>query len=130
MRWPRRRGCRGRCVACGGSAGRRRGRPTGGLGNVSGDRRSGRGRRHGRAGLGRVHRGQHHRRGLYAAALARELADECGGLCTPVLRTPAGLKLSRRQRDVIEVVAGLSNRQIAETLVMSVRTVEGHVYRA
>ncbi|AGZ54204.1 bacterial regulatory s, luxR family protein [Mycobacterium kansasii 662] len=47
-----------------------------------------------------------------------------------MLRTPAGLKLSRRQRDVIEVVAGLSNRQIAETLVMSVRTVEGHVYRA
>jgi DNA-binding CsgD family transcriptional regulator len=74
---------------------------------------------------------QQHRRGLYAAALARELADECGGLCTPALRTPAGLKLSGRQRDVIElVVAGLSNRQIADQLVMSVRTVEGHVYRA
>jgi DNA-binding NarL/FixJ family response regulator len=39
--------------------------------------------------------------------------------------------LSGRQRDVIElVVAGLSNRQIADQLVMSVRTVEGHVYRA
>ncbi len=74
---------------------------------------------------------QQHRRGLYAAALARELADECGGLCTPAVRTPAGLKLSGRQRDVIElVVAGLSNRQIADQLVMSVRTVEGHVYRA
>jgi ATP/maltotriose-dependent transcriptional regulator MalT len=74
---------------------------------------------------------QQHRRGLYAAALARELADECGGLCTPAVRTPAGLKLSGRQRDVIElVVAGLSNRQIADRLVMSVRTVEGHVYRA
>jgi DNA-binding CsgD family transcriptional regulator len=74
---------------------------------------------------------QHHRRGLYAAALARELADECGGLCTPALRTPTGLKLSGRQRDVVElVVAGLSNREIAEKLVMSVRTVEGHVYRA
>jgi len=74
---------------------------------------------------------QQHRRGMYAAALARELADECGGLCTPALRTPAGLKLSGRQRDVIElVVAGLSNRQIADQLVMSVRTVEGHVYRA
>ena len=35
------------------------------------------------------------------------------------------------ERDVIElVVAGLSNRQIADQLVMSVRTVEGHVYRA
>jgi DNA-binding CsgD family transcriptional regulator len=75
--------------------------------------------------------GQHHRRALYAAALARELADECGGLCTPALRTPTGLKLSGRQRDVVElVVAGLSNREIAERLVMSVRTVEGHVYRA
>ncbi|MDT5351338.1 MAG: hypothetical protein QOH91_4625 [Mycobacterium sp.] len=75
--------------------------------------------------------GQQHRRGLYAAALARELADECGGLRTPALRTPAGLKLSGRQRDVVElVVAGLSNREIAEKLVMSVRTVEGHVYRA
>jgi DNA-binding CsgD family transcriptional regulator len=74
---------------------------------------------------------QQHRRGLFAAALARELADECGGLCTPALRTPAGLKLSGRQRDVIElVVAGLSNREIADQLVMSVRTVEGHVYRA
>jgi DNA-binding CsgD family transcriptional regulator len=74
---------------------------------------------------------QQHRRGLYAAAMARELADECGGLCTPALRTPTGLKLSGRQRDVVElVVAGLSNREIAEKLVMSVRTVEGHVYRA
>ncbi len=74
---------------------------------------------------------QQHRRELYAAALAKELAEECGGLCTPALRTPAGLKLSGRQRDVIElVVAGLSNRQIADQLVMSVRTVEGHIYRA
>jgi DNA-binding CsgD family transcriptional regulator len=75
--------------------------------------------------------GQQHRRGLYASALARELADECGGLRTPALRTPTGLKLSGRQRDVVElVVAGFSNREIAEKLVMSVRTVEGHVYRA
>lgn len=74
---------------------------------------------------------QQSKRGLYAAALASELADECGGLCTPALRTPAGLKLSGRQRDVVElVVAGLSNREIAAKLVMSVRTVEGHVYRA
>jgi DNA-binding NarL/FixJ family response regulator len=74
---------------------------------------------------------QRRKRGLYAAALARELAEECGGLCTPALRTPTGLKLSGRQRDVVElVVAGLSNRQIADKLVMSVRTVEGHVYRA
>jgi DNA-binding CsgD family transcriptional regulator len=74
---------------------------------------------------------QQHKRALYAAALARELAEECGDLHTPALRTPLGLKLSGRQRDVVElVVAGLSNRQIAQKLVMSVRTVEGHVYRA
>jgi DNA-binding NarL/FixJ family response regulator len=74
---------------------------------------------------------QQRKRGLYAAAVAQELADECGGLCTPALRTPAGLKLSGRQRDVVELAAaGLSNREIAEKLVMSVRTVEGHVYRA
>lgn len=74
---------------------------------------------------------QQQRRGLYAAALAKELAVECGGLHTPALRTPAGLKLSGRQRDVTELVAaGLSNRQIAEKLVMSIRTVEGHIYRA
>lgn len=74
---------------------------------------------------------QHHRRAMYAAALARELADDCGGLHTPALHTPTGLKLSGRQRAVVElVVAGLSNREIAEKLVMSVRTVEGHVYRA
>lgn len=71
------------------------------------------------------------KRGLYAAALARELADECGGLDTPALRSRVGLPLSGRQRGVVElVVAGLSNREIAERLVMSVRTVEGHVYRA
>jgi DNA-binding CsgD family transcriptional regulator/tetratricopeptide (TPR) repeat protein len=75
--------------------------------------------------------GQQRRRGLYAAALAHELADGCGGVCTPALRSAAGLPLSGRQRAVIELaVAGLSNREIADRLVMSVRTVEGHIYRA
>jgi DNA-binding CsgD family transcriptional regulator len=76
-------------------------------------------------------RGGQRSRGLYAAAIAQELAKECGGLCTPALRSPLGVPLTGRQRDVIElVVAGLSNREIADRLVMSVRTVEGHVYRA
>ena len=75
--------------------------------------------------------GQQRRRGLYASAVARELSEECGGLCTPALRSAVGLPLSGRQREVIElVVAGLSNREIADRLMMSVRTVEGHVYRA
>ena len=42
---------------------------------------------------------------------------------------PAGL--TGREVDVLRLVArGLSSRQIADRLVMSVRTVEGHVYRA
>jgi DNA-binding CsgD family transcriptional regulator/tetratricopeptide (TPR) repeat protein len=71
------------------------------------------------------------RRSAYAAAIAQEGADECGGLCTPALRNPAGQPLTHRQREIVElVVAGLSNKQIAERLVMSVRSVEGHLYRA
>jgi DNA-binding CsgD family transcriptional regulator/tetratricopeptide (TPR) repeat protein len=75
--------------------------------------------------------GQQSKRGLWAAAVAKELSDACGGLCTPALRSPAGQPLTGRQREIVELVlAGLSNRQIADRLVMSVRSVEGHVYRA
>ncbi|MBU9762379.1 helix-turn-helix transcriptional regulator [Mycobacterium sp. TNTM28] len=71
------------------------------------------------------------KRSAYLAAMAQECADECGGLCTPALRNPAGQPLTHRQREIVElVVAGLSNKQIAERLVMSVRSVEGHLYRA
>lgn len=71
------------------------------------------------------------KRSTYAAAVAQEIAEECGGLCTPALRNPAGQPLTRRQREIAElVVAGLSNRQIADRLVVSVRSVEGHLYRA
>ncbi len=74
---------------------------------------------------------QQRKRGLYAAAVAKELSDACGGLCTPALRSPASQPLTGRQREIVELVlAGLSNRQIADRLVMSVRSVEGHVYRA
>jgi DNA-binding CsgD family transcriptional regulator len=52
------------------------------------------------------------------------------------IRTPAvhsvaqPLPISDREREIVMLVAaGLSNRQIAERLSVSVRTVEGHVYR-
>ncbi|KHO24527.1 helix-turn-helix transcriptional regulator [Mycolicibacterium setense] len=71
------------------------------------------------------------KRSAHAAAIAQEGADECGGLCTPALRNPAGQPLTHRQREIVElVVGGMTNKQIADRLVMSVRSVEGHLYRA
>ncbi len=76
-------------------------------------------------------RNQQRKRSLHAAALAQQLATDCGGLCTPALRDPIGQPLTGRQREIIELVAaGLSNKEIADRLVTSVRTVEGHLYRA
>jgi DNA-binding CsgD family transcriptional regulator/tetratricopeptide (TPR) repeat protein len=71
-------------------------------------------------------------RGLSAASIAAQLAAECGGLCTPATRSPVSpTPLTGRQREVAELVAaGLSNKEIADRLVTSVRTVEGHLYRA
>jgi DNA-binding NarL/FixJ family response regulator len=43
----------------------------------------------------------------------------------------APLPLTSREREIVTLAArGLTNRQIAEWLVVSVRTVEGHLYRA
>jgi DNA-binding CsgD family transcriptional regulator/energy-coupling factor transporter ATP-binding protein EcfA2 len=61
---------------------------------------------------------------------ACSVATECG-LRTPAMKVAARpLPLSGREREIATLVAaGLSNRQIAEKLVVSVRTVEGHLYR-
>lgn len=66
-----------------------------------------------------------------AAAMADRLAVACGGLRTPALRNAATpLPLSTREREIATLVAhGLTNRDIAERLVVSLRTVEGHLYR-
>ncbi|HEY5151579.1 MAG TPA: LuxR C-terminal-related transcriptional regulator [Mycobacterium sp.] len=66
-----------------------------------------------------------------AAAAADRLGAVCGGLKTPALRTASQpLPLSPREREIADLVArGLSNRDIAERLVVSTRTVEGHLYR-
>ncbi|WP_068278690.1 helix-turn-helix transcriptional regulator [Aldersonia kunmingensis] len=67
-----------------------------------------------------------------SAAAANRNAAECGGAMTPALRTSAQpLPLTVREREIANLVAaGLSNKQIAERLYVSVRTVEGHIYRA
>nr|WP_236695465.1 helix-turn-helix transcriptional regulator [Mycolicibacterium chubuense] len=66
------------------------------------------------------------------AAQAREWARECGRVHTPALAEIGRDRgLTHRQREVIAMAAkGLSNREIARRLSVSVRTVEGHLYRA
>lgn len=66
-----------------------------------------------------------------AAARAHRLAERCEGARTPALLAAASpLRLSDREREVVMLAAqGMSNREIAARLVVSVRTVEGHLYR-
>jgi DNA-binding NarL/FixJ family response regulator len=77
---------------------------------------------------------RHNQRGSAQAAAIRahRLAEACEGARTPALAAVAApLPLTNREREIVTLAAGgLSNRQIAERLTVSVRTVEGHVYRA
>ncbi|AQT81353.1 helix-turn-helix transcriptional regulator [Mycolicibacterium litorale] len=77
------------------------------------------------------HRG-HRRRGLESVTRATQLAALCGGASSPAIRSAARpLPVTARELEVAELVAAdLTNREIAEQLSVSVRTVEGHVYRA
>lgn len=72
------------------------------------------------------------RRAVEAASMADRLATVCGGVRTPaLLMSSQPLPLSPREREIANFVArGLSNRDIADRLVVATRTVEGHIYRA
>jgi DNA-binding NarL/FixJ family response regulator len=72
------------------------------------------------------------RKGLEAAARAQRLANRCGGAATPAVKIAARpLPVTDREREIAELIAaGLTNKEIAEQLTLSIRTVEGHVYRA
>ncbi|OMC32533.1 helix-turn-helix transcriptional regulator [Mycobacterium sp. GA-1841] len=69
---------------------------------------------------------------LASATRATALAEACGGAATPALLAAAErLPLTGREREIAMMIgAGLSSRAIADRLRLSIRTVEGHIYRA
>lgn len=66
------------------------------------------------------------------ATRAESLARQCGGLRTPALTDAIEpIPLTSREREIVMMIAdGMTNRAIADRLILSVRTVETHVYRA
>ncbi|MFC5753970.1 LuxR C-terminal-related transcriptional regulator [Actinomadura rugatobispora] len=63
-----------------------------------------------------------------AAARARTLAERCGNPLTPALTSLAAPQLTSRQREIARLAAqGLSNREIADRLSISIRTVGNHL---
>jgi len=69
---------------------------------------------------------------LKCSARAETLAKQCGSASTPALRQASErLPLTDREREIVMLLGqGLSGRTVAQRLTLSVRTVEGHIYRA
>jgi DNA-binding NarL/FixJ family response regulator len=69
---------------------------------------------------------------MTAAAGAQRLATICGGATSPAIVAASLVPpFTHREREIVALVAqGLSNRQIAEAVSLSVRTVESHIYRS
>ncbi|MFF7104965.1 LuxR C-terminal-related transcriptional regulator [Streptomyces nigra] len=77
----------------------------------------------------RLHRDPRDARTSRTRAVA--LARRCQGARTPALSGLALGELTARQRQIVDLAAvGLSNREIAEKLTLSVRTVGNHLYSA
>ena len=80
-----------------------------------------------------AHQAAGHRAGeLAAKARAAALSQRCGNPATPALEKALNpLPLTGREREVAVMVAqGMTNKAIAARWSVSVRTVEGHVYKA
>lgn len=69
---------------------------------------------------------------LSCSARADALAERSGGAVTPALREASvPVPLTSREREIVMLLGeGLPSRAVAERLTLSVRTVEGHIYRA
>jgi DNA-binding CsgD family transcriptional regulator len=69
---------------------------------------------------------------LSASATVQRLAAQCHGAQTPALRAATTPQpFTARQSEIISLAAqGLSNKEVAERLTMSTRSVEGHLFRA
>jgi DNA-binding NarL/FixJ family response regulator len=69
---------------------------------------------------------------LSAGAIAQRLAAECHGAQTPAIRAATTPQpFTARQSEIISLAAqGLSNKEVADRLTMSTRSVEGHLFRA
>ncbi|MBI2704821.1 MAG: helix-turn-helix transcriptional regulator [Actinobacteria bacterium] len=67
-----------------------------------------------------------------ASARSRHLAARCEGARTPaLLLTETAAPLTRREREVAVLASkGMSSKEIAERLYLSVRTVDNHLSRA
>ena len=65
------------------------------------------------------------------AARAAALMTKCEGGATPALQSLQSPSLTPRQREIVTLAArGLSNEEIANRLVVSVRTVHNHLHQA
>jgi DNA-binding CsgD family transcriptional regulator len=76
---------------------------------------------------------QQNRRGpaLTASGRAQRMITDCAAVTPATQAATMRLPLSDREREIATLISqGLSNGAIAQALTLSVRTIEGHIYRA
>jgi DNA-binding CsgD family transcriptional regulator len=68
---------------------------------------------------------------LGCSTRADALAAQCGAITPAVRQSSEPLPLTDREGEIVMLIGeGLSNREVADRLTVSVRTVESHIYRA